>query len=305
MSGGNNSECENCGHYPWSSKIFKKAGKHMGYTKGEPVDECSCKCHDAKFEKKQIHFTIKEIAISGYRDGKFLTKKQWEAFKKKNSWTGEWKNYKRVLDESLVPEAARKQEILGYRDKDTGATTGVNGQHLSDGKMVHYVEAVKLVVCPVCQRSDFHDTIYENIHKYSKVKSWKEGGTDSKSCVAEHEHAFAPCVCGRSVCTTAFKDYFGFDFPSYFENDWLEIEKIWATTGINWKKPKISREIIDKFNEGFERGLTGGYFKPIYYVNFLDVFRMKVKEEDDTTYGTKVTTDHETTDNGRDDERYR
>ena len=317
----NDSECENCGHYPWSAKIFKKVGKHMGYTKGEPLAECSCKCHDAKFEKKQIQFTVEKAKEQGWaskknsvivedyngktiREGKIITKRQWEEFKKKNSWTGEWENYKKVFDEDLALKAAREQGIVGYRDKgersDSGGVfTSIYGSRLDGfGRAIHYVEAVKLVVCPVCQRSDFHDTIYENIHKYSKVESWQEGGTDSKSCVAEHEHDFAPCVCGRRICTTAFKDYFGFDYP-YFKDDWLEIEKIWATSGIDIQKPKISREIIDKFNEGFVRGETGGYFEPVYYINFLDVFVMMVNEED-TTYGTKVTTDRKTTDDGRD-----
>ena len=322
----NDSECENCGHYPWSSKIFKKTGKHMGYTKGEPVDECSCNCHDAKFEKKQIQFTVEKAKERGWcskknsvivedyngktiREGKIITKRQWEEFKKKNSWTGKWENYKKVFDEDLALKAAREQGIVGYRDKgersDSGGEfTSIYGSRLDGfGRAIHYVEAVKLVVCPVCQRSDFHDTIYENIHKYSKKDAGlvMHGPTDNK-CIAEHEHDFAPCVCGRSICTTAFKDYFGFDFP-YFKDDWLEIEKIWGTSGIGTHEPKISREIIDKFSEGFRRGATGGYFEPVYYINFLDVFEMLVKEED-TTYGTKVTTDHKTADDGSDHVRY-
>jgi hypothetical protein len=312
MKTGDEGQCETCYHYPWSSKIFEKTEERQGYTRGEPVDECACKCHDAQFEKKKIHFTIEKsnqpvlsrrqvvaVSVKNYsgetiREGKIITKKQWEQFKKKNSWTGKWENYKKVLDESLAPEEAKKQGIVGYRDEGDyeAGLTAVDGSRLDNsGRSLYYVEAVKLVVCPICKKSEFDDTIFENINR-DRVKPTRY--ESHPHCIVEHEHDMAECACGRRVCKTSFRNYFGFEFPETRHNtydhnsiqqDWIEIEKIWGLNGFSYKRPpKISQEIKDKYLRE-----SGGYgwFDPTYYINFLDVFRLMLKD-DDTLDGKKV-----------------
>ena len=325
----NDDECEICRHYPWSSKIFKDSASD-GWGNFDVEYECECKCHDAQFEKKRLYVSVTENKFSNSssdsRPNKILTKKQWEKFKKTNSKTGKWKEDKEgvlrsVLDESLAYEAAKREGILGYKDegdtsRDPEEFTGVDGTRLSaewlrvrNGKPIYYVEAVKLVVCPMCKKSDLDDAVYERmIYKGSigggghtvqtNRRSGISGDTEKiKACVAKHEHQFIGCICGRLICAVAFEDYFGHRHPSLdsrptYDEDipMRDIEKIW---GITTQSDPLTKNLIDVFKRfnlpiriDSKKELTGGH-DPVYYLNFLDVFKLTAKD-DGTIDGEKL-----------------
>jgi len=324
----NDDECEICRHYPWSSKIFKDSASD-GRGNHEVEYECECKCHDAKFEKKRVYVSVTENEFSNSssdsRPNKILTKKQWEKFKKTNSKTGKWKEDKEgvirsVLDESLAYEAAKREGILGYKDEgDTSRGpeefTGIDGTRLSgewlrvrDGRPIYYVEAVKLVVCPMCKKSDFDDAVYERMiyegyemgrHTVQTNRRFAVSGDTEKikACVAKHEHRFIGCICGRLICAVAFEDYFGHRHPSlesryaYDEYSTMrDIEKIW---GITTQSEPLTKHLIDVFKRlnlpiriDSNNELYGGR-DPVYYLNFLDVFKLTAKD-DGTVDGEKL-----------------
>jgi len=325
----NDDECEICHHYPWSSKIFKDSASD-GWGNFDVEYECECKCHDAKFEKKRLYVSVTENEFSNSssdsRPNKILTKKQWEKFKKTNSKTGKWKEDKEgvirsVLDESLAYEAAKREGILGYKDEgDTSRYpeefTGIDGTRLSsewlrvrDGRPIYYVEAVKLVVCPMCKKSDFDDAVYERMiyegswdgrrHTVQTNRRFAVSGDTEKikACVAKHEHQFIGCICGRLICAVAFEDYFGHRHPSldsryaYDEYSTMrDIEKIW---GITEQSDPLTKNLIDvfkRFNLPIRidsKDLLYGGRDPVYYLNFLDVFKLKAKD-DGTVDGEKL-----------------
>ena len=332
----NDDECEICRHYPWSSKIFIDSASD-GLGSFDKEYECECKCHDAQFEKKRLYVSVTEDKFSNSssdsRPNKILTKKQWEKFKKTNSKTGKWKKDKEgvtrsVLDESLAYEAAKREGILGYKDegdtsRDPEKFTGIDGTRLSgewlrvrDGRPIYYVEAVKLVVCPMCKKSDFDDAVYERLiykksfgqkgHTMQTRRRYAVSGDTEKikACVAKHEHRFIECICGRLICTVAFEDYFGSTFPRPYSYNYdylydpeydeyppmFDIEKIW---GITEQSEPLTKYLIDVFKrlnlpiriDSLE-GLSGGR-DPVYYLNFLDVFKLKAKD-DGTVVGEKL-----------------
>ena len=329
----NDDECEICRHYPWSSKIFKNSVSD-GRGNINVEYDCECKCHDAQFEKKRLYVRTNYLrshnSSSDSRQNKILTKKQWEKFKKKNSKTGKWKKDKEgvmrsVLDESLAYEAAKREGILGYKDEgdrspDPREFTGIDGTRLSakwldvrNGEPIYYVEAVKLVVCPMCKRSDFDSAIFEHLIRkkhfgegeptVSTHRNWNHpNNTENiETCVAKHEHEFFHCICGRLICNTAFEDYFGHKCPrpssegeeNQAYHSMIDIEKIW---GITEQQEPLTKNLIDTFkefnipieNESISR-VRSQYspHSPVYYVNFLDVFKLKAKD-DGTVGGEKL-----------------
>ena len=332
----NDDECEICRHYPWSSKIFKNS-ESDGRGNINVEYDCECKCHDAQFEKKQLDVIItkdnESNNSSDSRPNKILTKKQWEKFKKTNSKTGKWKKDKEgvtrsVLDESLAYEAAKREGILGYKDegdtsRDPEKFTGIDGTRLSaewlrvrNGRPIYYVEAVKLVVCPMCKKSDFDDAVYERMiyegswdgrrHTVQTNRRFAVSGDTEKikACVAKHEHQFIGCICGRLICAVAFEDYFGHRHPSlesrsaYDESrsaydeysPMRDIEKIW---GITEQSDPLTKNLIDVFKRfnlpiriDSKNQLDGGR-DPVYYLNFLDVFKLTAKD-DGTVDGEKL-----------------
>ena len=325
----NDDECEICRHYPWSSKIFKNS-ESDGRGNINVEYDCECKCHDAQFEKQRLYVSVtkdnESNSSSDSRPNKILTKKQWEKFKKTNSKTGKWKKDKEgvtrsVLDESLAYEAAKREGILGYKDegdtsRDPREFTGIDGTRLSaewlrvrNGRPIYYVEAVKLVVCPMCKKSDFDDAVYERMiyegswdgrrHTVQTNRRFAVSGDTEKikACVAKHEHQFIGCICGRLICAVAFEDYFGHRHPSldsryaYDEYSTMrDIEKIW---GITEQSDPLTKNLIDVFKRlnlpiriDSLKGLSGGR-DPVYYLNFLDVFKLKAKD-DGTVVGEKL-----------------
>ncbi len=119
----NAEECDECHHHPWKHYIERNSDWYS-----RAVHECKCKCHSIPKNKKLIKFNIersddlwrssdfrleRSITKQGY---KIVTKRQWEEFKKRHSWTGKWKNYKRIRDESRAFEEAKRQGVIGYRE---------------------------------------------------------------------------------------------------------------------------------------------------------------------------------------------
>ena len=220
-----------------------------------------------------------------------------------------------VLDESLAYEAAKREGILGYKDegdtsRDPEKFTGIDGTRLSakwlrvrNGRPIYYVEAVKLVVCPMCKKSDFDDAVYERMiyegswdgrsHTVQTNRRFAVSGNTEKikACVAKHEHQFIGCICGRLICAVAFEDYFGHRHPSLDEyGPMSDIEKIW---GITTQSDPLTKNLIDvfkRFNLPIRidsKDLLYGGRDPVYYLNFLDVFKLKAKD-DGTVGGEKL-----------------
>ena len=264
--------CDQCGHYPWKHYIVRESNWYS-----RTVHECKCKCHNIPKNKKLIKFRIirsddlwrspnfrytLSIKESGY---KIVTKRQWEEFKKRHSWTGKWKNYKRVRDESRALEEAKRQGIIGYREDTGPGRRQVCYEFVSipDGKVfqlrrggklsTHIMHVEKLVVCPVCKKSEFDDSLLNKLHHmgyrrelYGKdeISSgyWNTKESANEFCMANHEHDMVECNgCGRQICHTAFLNYFGYainevssyeqtDVPVY--EDFLTIEKIWGRSGV-------------------------------------------------------------------------
>ena len=247
--------------------------------------ECKCKCHNIP-NKKLIKFRIirsddlwrspnfrytLSIKESGY---KIVTKRQWEEFKKRHSWTGKWKNYKRIRDESRAFGEAKKQGIIGYRENiplldanrsndDYYWKNDYEFVSIPDGKVFrfsrgdwsskpqkwssHIMHVEKLVVCPVCKKSEFDDSLLNKLdHLRYRRELYGEKEIENYSgnevCMANHKHDMTECTaCHRRICHTAFVDYFGYsireinsheetEVPVY--EDFLTIEKIWGRSGV-------------------------------------------------------------------------
>ena len=277
----NNAEkCDECHHHPWKHYIEKDDDWYS-----RAVHECKCKCHSIPKNKKLIKFDIKRsddlwrssdfrlersITKQGY---KIVTKRQWEEFKKRHSWTGKWKNYKRIRDESRAFGEAKKQGIIGYRENiplldanrsndDYYWKNDYEFVSIPDGKVFrfsrgdwsskpqkwssHIMHVEKLVVCPVCKKSEFDDSLLNKLdHLRYRRELYGEKEIENYSgnevCMANHKHDMTECTaCHRRICHTAFVDYFGYsireinsheetEVPVY--EDFLTIEKIWGRSG--------------------------------------------------------------------------
>ena len=257
--------CDECRHHPWKHYIVRESNWYS-----RTVHECKCKCHNIPKNKKLIKFRIirsddlwrspnfrytLSIKESGY---KIVTKRQWEQFKKRHSWTGKWKNYKRVRDESRALEEAKRQGIIGYREDTGPGRRQVCYEFVSipDGKVFqlrggvklssHIMHVEKLVVCPVCKKSEFDDSLLNKLdHLRYRRELYGEKEIENYSgnevCMANHKHDMTECTaCHRRICHTAFVDYFGYsireinsheetEVPVY--EDFLTIEKIWGSSG--------------------------------------------------------------------------
>ena len=272
--------CDECRHHPWKHYIVRESNWYS-----RTVHECKCKCHNVPKNKKLIKFNIKRsddlwrssdfrlersITKQGY---KIVTKRQWEEFKKRHSWTGKWKNYKRIRDESRAFGEAKKQGIIGYREnipllnanRSNGGHWGKNDYEfvsIPDGKVFrfsrgdwgnspqkwssHIMHVEKLVVCPVCKKSEFDDSLLNKLdHLRYRRELYGEKEIENYSgnevCMANHKHDMTKCpACHRRICHTAFVDYFGYsigevssheetEVPVY--EDFLTIEKIWGSSG--------------------------------------------------------------------------
>ena len=272
----NNAEkCDKCYHYPWVDHI--KSERTFFYKpKYAKVYECKCKCHNIP-NKKLIKFRIIRRDPDGQSFGNqsvgIVTKRQWEIFKKKHSWTGEWKNGKRVRDYNIAVEEAKRQGIIGYRENiplldanrsndDYYWKNDYEFVSIPDGKVFrfsrgdwsskpqkwssHIMHVEKLVVCPVCKKSEFDDSLLNKLdHLRYRRELYGEKEIENYSgnevCMANHKHAMAGCpACHRRICHTAFEDYFGYsigevssheetEVPVY--EDFLTIEKIWGSSG--------------------------------------------------------------------------
>ena len=189
----NAEECDECHHHPWKHYIERNSDWYS-----RAVHECKCKCHSIPKNKKLIKFNIERSddlwRSSGFRlersitgpGYKIVTKRQWEEFKKRHSWTGKWKNYKRIRDESRAFGEAKKQGIIGYRENiplldanrsndDYYWKNDYEFVSIPDGKVFrfsrgdwsskpqkwssHIMHVEKLVVCPVCKKSEFDDSL--------------------------------------------------------------------------------------------------------------------------------------------------
>ena len=272
--------CDECRHHPWKRYMV---GESNWYSRA--VHECKCKCHSIPKNKKLIKFDIKRsddlwrssdfrlersITKQGY---KIVTKRQWEEFKKRHSWTGKWKNYKRIRDESRAFEEAKRQGVIGYREdipllnanRSNGGHWGKNDYEfvsIPDGKVFrfsrgdwgsspqkwssHIMHVEKLVVCPVCKKSEFDDSLLNKLdHLRYRRELYGEKEIENYSgnevCMANHKHDMTECTaCHRRICHTAFVDYFGYsirEISSHEETevpvyeDFLTIEKIWGSSG--------------------------------------------------------------------------
>ena len=261
-------ECEKCEHYPWMSKFTEMNGVEH---------ECKCNCHDAEFEKHKIYFTIGENGTwesygNKWSKGKIITKKQWDQHLTK-------------YGDGAIDEA-HKQGIAGYKDegvreKRPEAFTDVGSNRLDiDGKYIYYIEIVKLIVCPICRKSQFEDAVLFNLHSYRQYQA-KPRTSDyfydkPETCLSEHKHEYWPCSCGRKICQITFRDYFGYDFPNRkygsgggsANDDLQKIEKLWGS------HPTNDTPIFDT--------LQLHYHDKEYKPQYLDVFQLAIRSDGKT-----------------------
>ena len=265
---GQDFECEKCGHYPWMSKKFTEVNgvKH----------ECKCNCHDAEFEKHKIYFTIGENGTWDYSSewskGKIITKKQWDQHLTKYG--------------DSARDEAYKQGIAGYKDEgvrekrpEAFTDVGSNSRLDIDGKYIYYIEIVKLIVCPICRKSQFEDAVLYNLHRTSGYFIAKP-----ETCLSEHKHEYCDCKCGRKICQITFRDYFGYEFPNgkYGSGgessvaDLRKLEKLWGSLPSN-NTPVSAILRTSSFSE--------------YQPQYLDVFRLAMKSDGktDEVVGIRIT----------------
>jgi hypothetical protein len=120
-------------------------------------------------------------------------------------------------------------------------------------KSRHVMHVEKLAVCPFCKRSEFEDTVYDEIGEmrsellaedlkatgapkrdysfdYNRLYLIHGRNTSSRyhtveltPCTGNHKHEWYKCKCGRKICKISFRNYFGYEIDKdLFDNDLVD-----------------------------------------------------------------------------------